>query len=200
VIREAFIDIFKARWLSIFIALVITAIVRIIWLKIRKEKPIFYKEIFYGIFVIYIVCLFYVVTFQDVEWSSYNIVPFKEIFRYQLGSNPFIKNVIGNMIMFLPFGFFAGYILKLKKGRWALLLSVVTSLTIETIQYKIGRVFDVDDILLNVIGGMLGYYLYYSLDIIQRKLPKYINKNIICNIVVCIVVLLFIIYLGGFYE
>ncbi len=199
-IRETFIDIFKARWLSIFVALIITAIIRIIWLKVKNEKPIFYKEIFYGIFAIYIVCLFYVVTFQDVDWSTYNLTPFKEIFRYSLGSNPFIKNVIGNMIMFLPFGFFVGYIFKLKKGRWALLLSIITSLIIETIQYKIGRVFDIDDILLNVIGGTIGYYLYYCLDIIQRRLPKFINKNIICNIIICLVVVLFIIYLGGFYE
>jgi glycopeptide antibiotics resistance protein len=199
-IREAFIDIIAARWLSIFIALIITSIIRVIYLGINKRKLIFYKEILYAVFVVYVICLFYVVTFEDVSWSTYNLTPFKEMFRYKLGSNPFIKNVIGNLIMFVPLGFFCGYILKIKKARWTLLLSTLMSLIIETIQSKIGRVFDIDDIILNIMGGVIGYYIYYLLSIIQKRLPNFMNKDLISNIITFITIILFLMYLGGLYE
>src|SRR5699024_1806752 len=108
------------------------------------------------LFIIYVLCLFYVVTFQDVSWSTSNFTPFSEMFRYEIGSRLFIKNVLGNVILFLPYGFFAAYYLKLKKP-WSILgLSILVSLTIETTQLLIGRVFDIDDIILNTIGGLFG--------------------------------------------
>jgi glycopeptide antibiotics resistance protein len=122
------------------------------------------------------------------------------MFRYPIGSNPFIKNVIGNMIMFIPFGFFSGYILKIKKGRYVLLLSILMSLIIETIQFQIGRVFDIDDIILNIMGGIIGYYIYSLLNIFQKKLPHFINKNVISNTITVVVIILFLMYLGGLYE
>ena len=46
---------------------------------------------------------------------------------------------------------------------------LVVSIIIELIQLKIGRAFDVDDIILNIVGGILGYYLYRIVDKIFRK-------------------------------
>ena len=66
--------------------------------------------------IIYILCLFQIVTVQDtVYWSTNNFIPFKEIFRYEFGSKVFIHNIIGNIILFIPFGFFVSSILKTKK-------------------------------------------------------------------------------------
>ena len=45
----------------------------------------------------------------------------------------------------------------------ALFLVLFASLSIELTQLFIGRVFDVDDILLNVLGGIIGYLFYYIL-------------------------------------
>lgn len=82
---------------------------RITYILKYKVDFILYKELFSLLFVIYVMCLFYVVTFQDVSWSTSNFIPFKEIFRYEFGTKLFFKNVIGNMIMFVPFGFFVSY-------------------------------------------------------------------------------------------
>ena len=72
----------------------------------KKERFVYYKEAFGLLFCLYIMILFYVVTFQDVSWSTSNFIPFKEMFRYSIGSPLFYRNVIGNMLMFLPYGFF----------------------------------------------------------------------------------------------
>ena len=46
-------------------------------------------------FIIYILCLFQVVTFQDdTSWASNDFIPFKEILRYNITSRLFLKNVI----------------------------------------------------------------------------------------------------------
>ena len=37
---------------------------------------------------------------------------------------------------------------------------MLVSLTIEIVQLKIGRTFDIDDVILNTCGGMLGYSLH----------------------------------------
>ncbi len=171
-------------WPMVLIACVVIVSLRISYLIKSKEKIIIYKELLSLSFLIYIMCLFQVVTFQDdVSWSSNNFVPFREILRYNMGSHLFFKNVLGNMIMFLPYGFFASYYLKSKKILLPVCLTFITSLSIETVQLVIGRVFDVDDILLNILGGTLGFYIYHIFDFIGSKLPNVLKNEWFLNIV-----------------
>ena len=94
-------------WPMVFISMIIMVTFRLCYLIKNKEKIVVYKEVSMLIFGIYILCLFQVVTFQDdTSWASNNFIPLKEILRYNNMSRLFIKNVLGNMIMFLPFGFF----------------------------------------------------------------------------------------------
>ena len=88
--------------------------------------------------------------------------------------------------MFLPFGLFISYYLKLDKPHLSVLLTIIASLAIETVQMCIGRVFDVDDILLNVLGGILGYMIYNMLRKIADKFPKLCTNEIFLNIVAII--------------
>jgi len=70
-------------------------------------------------------------------------------------------NVFGNMLLFLPFGSLSGLSWEGIRGLLlTLLFSFVVSLGYEVIQlvYSIGE-FDVDDIMLNVIGALAGYGL-----------------------------------------
>lgn len=147
-------------------------------------------------FILYIMALFRVVTFQDVSWSSSNFIPFKEMFRYDFGSAMFYKNVVGNMLMFIPYGFFASYFLKLKKPWLILGLTFLVSITIETTQLLIGRVFDIDDIVLNVIGGLLGFTIFYIVDRVKNKFSL-LQKNYIYNIMMIIILILIVLYLLG---
>ena len=165
-----------------------------------NNKVIFYKEVLLLLFTMYLICLFYVISFTDVSWSTSNFILFKEIFRYKLGSPLFIKNVIGNIILFVPFGFFLGYFLKIKKKRIVILLIISISTTIELLQDYIGRVFDIDDILLNLIGGLLGYLVYDAFNKIKENLPSFLKKNYIYNIIVIVLMILFVFYLSNIME
>ena len=107
--------------------------------------------------------------------------------RYNITSRLFIKNVLGNMLMILPFGFFASYYLKAEKLTLPLLLTLIASVSIEVVQLLIGRVFDVDDIILNILGGMLGYLCYLVLRKIGEKLPSFTKNEWFLNILAVLV-------------
>lgn len=170
-------------WPMIIISVVIIISLRITYLIKNKERFVLYKELLALSFIIYILCLFQVVTFQDtVSWSTNNFIPFREIFRYSIGSRLFFKNVLGNMILFLPFGFFCSYYLEVKKAYIPIFLTLIASVSIECVQMMIGRVFDIDDIILNVCGGLLGYTMYYLIVKIGNSFPRVFQSEWFLNL------------------
>lgn len=171
-------------WPMVLISVVVLVSFRVCYLIKNKEKLVLYKELLGLSFVIYILCLFQVVTFQDnVSWSTNNFIPFREMFRYNIGSRLFVKNVLGNALMFLPYGFFISYYLKNKKPWLTIILTLIASFSIELVQMVIGRVFDIDDILLNLLGGYLGYLVYYWLGRLYEKLPSILKSELVLNII-----------------
>lgn len=180
--KEGVLGILSFSWPMIVISVIIAITLRIAYLVQFKKKFVLHNELFKLLFIIYILCLFHAVTFQDVSWSTANYIPFKEIFRYDIGSSLFYKNILGNVLLFLPYGFFIGMYIKIDKPLLVVALSSITSLAIEIIQLLIGRVFDVDDIILNIIGAIVGLLLYKFLVKISDKIPKIFKKNWVLNI------------------
>ena len=156
-------------WPMLIISIVIMVSVRITYIIKNKTR--------------FVLCLFQVVTFQD-SMAQYgnNFIPFHEIFRYNITSRLFLKNVIGNMIMFFPFGFFISYYINPDDIKPILILTLIASVAIEIVQLLIGRVFDIDDILLNLVGGALGYAIYNIMRKIGEKFPKVFHNELLLNI------------------
>lgn len=183
------------NWPMIFIFTVAIVTIRIMYLVVHKEKFVLYKELLMLTFLIYAMLLFYVVTFQDVNYGTNNFIPFKEIFRYEIGSKLFIKNIVGNIILFIPFGLFVSYLLKTRRTYPIIVISIVTSGVIEYTQSQIGRTFDIDDILLNVVGGFVGFLIYLIIDILEDHLPSFFKTNTFKNIMaIVIAIALFMVY------
>ena len=127
------------------------------------------------LFIVYLIALTYLMFFAESLGRSgggqstyaYTLELFKEIKRFyihreQLGMEAVFLNLGGNVIGFVPFGFILPIISR-RGRRWynAFMLAFGLSLGIETTQliFKVGS-FDVDDLLLNTIGGILGYIAY----------------------------------------
>ena len=194
-IRNMITGVFPDVWPVIIIITVISCSLRIGYLIKNKADFCFYKELFTLVFILYVMCLFEVVTLQDNNYGLSNFIPFKEIFRYQIGSRLFIKNIVGNILLFLPYGYFASYYLNNKKLWPTALLTIIVSFTIETVQLKIGRTFDVDDIILNTCGGIIGGFIYSLSESVSNKLPKVLKTEGFINFIVIITIILLIIYL-----
>lgn len=95
-----------------------------------------------------------------------NLIPFRTIgtfFRHFI-PDVFLVNIVGNILMFMPWGF--GLVLLWKRNQSIariLLLCFLITILIETMQLFIGRSVDVDDLILNFIGGCLGAALCMGL-------------------------------------
>ena len=106
----------------------------------------------------------------------YNLMPFVEIRRFwkyrdQLGNFAVFSNIFGNVIGFLPWGFILPIIFRRMDRAFLIFLSgFLLSLIVEVIQLisKVGC-FDVDDILLNTIGGVLGYIVFVVCNLLRRR-------------------------------
>jgi glycopeptide antibiotics resistance protein len=90
-----------------------------------------------------------------------NLIPFKTIFiNIQSLSWHDLSNLVGNIVAFIPFGIFL-VLLSKKKGMsfiGAFVRSLSLTLCLECLQviFSLG-IFDVDDLILNTSGGLLGY-------------------------------------------
>ena len=188
-IKQTFMEVLPDVWPMLIIITVILSSLRITYLITKHKKFLLHKEIIYLLAIIYILCLFHVVTFQDVNYGVSNFTPFKEIFRYEFGTYKFFRNVVGNILLFVPFGFLSSYLLKNNKLGIATILTVIASLTIEVVQYYIGRVFDIDDIMLNVIGGIVGFLVYIGLDAVRRKIKLFRNDTVLDILIIILLVL-----------
>ena len=97
-INDMVIQIFGGAWPMIVIFTIILSSIRITYLIVKKQKLVLYKELTYLLFVIYILSLFYIVTFQDDNYGMSNFVPFREMLRYKIGSKLFFRNIVGNIL------------------------------------------------------------------------------------------------------
>lgn len=134
------------------------------------------------LFVLYIIFIIYFLIFSDwygrtgeMQEYHYNLVLFKEIKRFwnyrdQVGLFAMFTNLFGNVIIFMPFGFFMPMASRYRSCFSAVFYSFGLSLCVETFQLltKVGS-FDVDDLLLNTIGGLAGYVIFAVCAVIRRR-------------------------------
>lgn len=194
------LKVFNNIWPMLTVFIVAIAFIRFFYLQNHRERFVFYKEVCYLISIIYIWLLFEILTMSELNATvGMNLVPFSEITRYEFGSKLFMYNVIGNMLIFVPFGYLIGIYVNPKKIWPVILTTMATSLTVEFVQLKIGRAFDIDDILLNLVGAIIGFLLYVGLNAISKRLPDALKSNTVKNIVTVIILGLFLIYVLGYW-
>lgn len=116
------------------------------------------------VFVYYVILLFNMVIFARYDSVyGYNFILFKSIYGALKSDNLYfmIINILGNLLVFMPLEYFIINLFKVKKFSLNFMLSFVLILIIEILQFvfKVG-VFDIDDILLSVLGMMIFFVIY----------------------------------------
>ena len=122
------------------------------------------------------------------SFSNSNLIPFKTIIGYivnPISAKIAIENVLGNIIVFIPIGILAPFLV-LKKYEFRIsfkvsfLVSFCISLVFEVIQLLtyFGS-FDVDDLILNTFGGVLGFFIgYLFVNLYHNFKIKYYGKTL----------------------
>lgn len=189
-------SILEDNWPILVIFVITLVLVRFFYLRTHREKISFYREFLTIISICYIFLLFQLLTKVEMNSNSgFNIIPFQEIFRYEVGSRLFIFNVFGNIMAFVLFGLIVSSYIKPKTVFPPLIISLLVSATVEFVQLNIGRSFDIDDIILNVTGGLIGFLIYVGLSAIKDHLPKIFQRDGIYNLLCFILILVIIFYI-----
>lgn len=137
-------------------------------------------------FLIYLLLLGYFLFFaesmgrnSDGNEYRYNLVLFQEIKRFiyhidVLGIKTVLINVVGNVVVFIPFGYFVPRVSRRSVGSIAtVLVSFEFSLLIEIMQLLSQKgSFDVDDLFLNTVGGFIGFIVYFIIHKCRQNKSK----------------------------
>lgn len=153
---------------------------RIIFNIIKKNKVtinLLKKEIIYLLFIDYLLLLIGITIFPirigELRESTFNLnlIPFN--FNIYGNNKIALIVIIGNLVLLSPIAIFLPIInqKKFKSIKKILLISFLISLSIEVTQFitvmvgisDIIRVSDINDIILNTVGSILGYYIYKNL-------------------------------------
>lgn len=154
------------------------------FLKLKKNNSDinYKKEILYLIFVCYIVGLFNLVlvprNFWNTIWHNifYNLNenPFEGIFDFSYNFIPTIYKIIigeytldswgkamivGNFLMFIPMGILLSLCFENVNKKNIFNNAVLIPLAIEVLQLVVGRSFDIDDLVMNFLGIVIGYFI-----------------------------------------
>ncbi|MCK1985754.1 MULTISPECIES: VanZ family protein [Peribacillus] len=161
----------------------------LIGFKLKKEKQVYWlREVINFLFVLYILMVVSVTLFPLALWIDFNmqnikfglnLIPLvgiindiKKIGIAYDGDTVFmikliIRNVGGNILLLMPLGVLSPIIWnKLKDLKNIVLFGFVISISIESIQFTEliaggwGRTVDIDDVICNVLGVILGYFIY----------------------------------------
>ncbi|MGD6795336.1 VanZ family protein [Metabacillus indicus] len=186
-----------------FIGSLITRSIVIAKKKRNKINVSWFKELIIFVFIMYL-CMVASVTlfplpigfdFQNVNIvHSVNLVPLVSIFNAidQIGTayegdvlfmvSLILRNVGGNILLLMPLGFFAPVLWGGFKGfKRVVFLGLAVSVTIEILQLveniagAWGRITDIDDVICNVLGVVVGFLIY---SLILKSGEKYQIKRL----------------------
>jgi glycopeptide antibiotics resistance protein len=95
----------------------------------------------------------------DPRYRFLNLVPFIWIREtYEMGIMKMIEQLVMNIVMVIPLGFLLPIVFRSLRKWWKTGITIaIFILCIETLQNFIGRSADVDDLIMNTVGGLIGY-------------------------------------------
>ena len=158
------------------IAIIFIVIINILYLpilfKLKKKgispiRQISYIGLFCSVFlIIFATILCTPITFQP-EAHFLNLIPFN---WRENGLKQFLIEELANIILFIPLRFFLPAVFRSNRKAYKT-VSITFAITfgIEFLQYFIGRLSDIDDIITNLLGGIIGYMIFRIMNTVFEK-------------------------------
>lgn len=165
---------------SFFLGIFIYIVIIVLLYLFKKRRNVSWKYIFEVIFCIYCITLLKLTGIFTLSYSlngnfNCSLVPF-------VGSS--IVPILLNFALFFPFGFLLPLIFRSCKrnGKRVVAICGLASLTIELLQLFGGRYAEVEDLLMNTLGGFSGYIIFTCID--ERKTNC--KKTVISFVALCL--------------
>ncbi len=153
----------KSKWLKIVFFLYLAVVVKVIifkypWAQLQEIMNSWEKDVVLE-------------GLDSANFTLFKTIRMYIVYSYKLNS---FENLVGNVVVFIPFGFLLPYIQPGCKHFMVLLLNAfLFVLGIEVFQlFSAFGAFDVDDILLNCVGASLGWVAQVEWEAARRKRPE----------------------------
>lgn len=130
-----------------------------------------YALVGYFLSLLYLTVFWWLPEQFPVPYHFYNLRPFVWLTEvYEMGAAKMLEQLMLNVLMFVPLGLLlplAGQ--RLRRLRVTAGFVLATTVSIEVVQYFIGRSADIDDVIMNFLGGMVGFGIFVLLDKLCSK-------------------------------
>ena len=161
---------------------ILYAVFRCIIIKKQELSDIWGTEIIRWLFICYLTGLVNLILVPSNLWTyiwfylrngysgceleplfsgGFNLIPtFIKVLTGEFSVGRWVRTMLaGNFFMFVPLGFFLPFVSEKIDKKNILKISVIVPIVIEVIQITVGRSFDVDDVILNFAGIVVGYWI-----------------------------------------
>ena len=113
-------------------------------------------------------------SFYSIKLAIYNNFEeqHKGHFRYIT-----LRNILGNMLLFIPWGFLAPmFFSKVQTLKRLVFSTILISVSAEILQFLfVVGVADIDDVLFNIVGALIGFYIFTFSASERRKIPNVVT-------------------------
>ncbi len=105
------------------------------------------------------------------DYRLLNLQPFVWLTHtYEMGFARMIQQLVSNILMFVPLGFLMPIAFPKLRSFWRMSLCALgITVLIEIVQYFTGRSADIDDVIMNTVGGMIGFGIYAGINLLFRQ-------------------------------
>ncbi|MBM7567230.1 VanZ family protein [Paenibacillus sacheonensis] len=176
--------------------------------KLERVKAFF----LYVVFLCYILLLIKILFLSRVSFAelfdrhrtavrSVNLIPFCSISEFLSGSSRNLKdfafaNVVGNILIFFPLGVYSSVLSNHTRVRSHLLRIIAASVVVEIIQglLAIGTA-DIDDVILNSLGGWIGIAVYKLLLLLLRNKKNVHTAVVLLSVIVGLPVIFYYLFM-----
>ena len=158
------------------------------------------KTILYFVFATYLAAVYLFVGMPTLQFMRFDL---------SLTLMPFLpmiadfKNTILNIILFIPMGIMLPFLWKKYNSfRATLIFGFCMSLAIELLQILTYRATDINDLIANTVGAVLGYFVFRTISCVFPSVTKFARKkNDIAIVMLSVFMVMFLIqpYLASFY-
>ena len=158
-----------------------------LWISNKRRKLVITKSIFELIFIIYCICVLRITGIIGMKFNL-SYFSFSMLTLYIPFVDGSIKMIFLNFLLFVPYGFLLPIVFR--ECKWSykkiIVIGFGTTIIIELLQVFAGRFSEIDDILTNGFGTLVGYIIYVSLGKIKDRYKR--RSGIIQLITTCLIV------------
>lgn len=146
-------------------------------IKIRKKSTVFFEFTLVGFFVTFIYVT-QVMSFGNGMGAKFNLIPLRPFYiaaKYGEVNASILSQIFLNIMMCVPLGFLLPIVFPKRFNKFSSILcaSFGLSLSTEVLQLLTARALDIDDIITNTLGGVLGFSIF----LLSFAVYSYITKK-----------------------